>query len=187
MAELLEAFYSILMLQDLLNRFALIFDPASTGPLCDPLAMNDIVLISSDKKSTLRLQTLHSKLLSFDVQTKHMAKEKAQFLIPIAKSLPAILECHGLIAVYGPLPPDAETYDVNSIFRQKNDLPPPESEPGCGNGLIFDVRNSRVTVQFRSRMHTLVESEILEHFSLFKTGIPNPPKAVRDEILGDTA
>lgn len=86
------------------------------------------------------------------------------------------------MVVYGPLPPNAESYNVEPILAHEEQQLP-IAAAGFGYGVIFDVRESRVTVQFGTSMHTILESDIFDRFSLFKTGLMNVPEDLRDEFM----
>lgn len=175
------------LLQDLRKRFAAFFSPAlREDEFSGKQFVAEFVLFSTDLKSTRALQSLVASISLPDMSqigVKDVQVEKAQFLAPIGRSLSAIFEKHGLIVVHGPLPPHAKTYDVSLLLTFRDDQPEPEPKPGFGYGVIFDTIDSVAIVQFADDFYNILESDILDRFSLFKTGLPNPPKDLRDKFF----
>ena len=174
-------------MQDLRKRFAAFFSPALTEDEFDNKGfVAELIFFSTDLKSSRSLQSLVSAISSpatSQIGVRAVQVEKAQFLTPIGRSLDAILDMHGLIVVHGPLPPHAQSYDVSLLVSFSDSVPEPEARPGFGYGVIFDTRDSIAIVQFADDMYNILQSDILDRFSLFKTGLPNPPKDLRDKFF----
>ena len=134
----------------------------------------ELVIISTDLNSTRRLQDIRSKIATARSIFKEIDAEKAQFWLRFAQSLNAIQERHGLLVLYGPIPHDAESYDVTILLGSCDKKP--ESSAGFGYGLLFDTRNFRAAVQFGDTRRVFLESDIFELFSIYRTGLPHAPR-----------
>jgi hypothetical protein len=141
----------------------------------------ELIFIGTDVQSVSSLQKLQSEIRHHCDVTKVMEADKAQFVLSFAHSLAAIQEKHGLLAIYGPLPPNAKSYYMTELLAMGGQQQPlPASGSGLGYGVLFDARHSRAVVQFGDKMRVLLESDIFIHYSIFKIGIPNAPMEARD-------
>ena len=116
-----------------------------------------------------------------------MAADKVQIVLSFGRSLAAIQDKHGLLAIYGPIPPNAKSYDVTALLEIGGQQPLPASGSGLGYGVLFDARRSRAVVQFGDMMRILLESDIFDHYSIFKIGLPNAPIEARDHYWAESA
>ena len=114
-----------------------------------------------------------------------MHPEKAKRFLTYARSLAAIQEKHGLLVIYGPIPPYAQSYDVTELLSFGGHQPQP-ARSGLGYGVLFDARDTRAVVQFGDAMRILLVSDIFDHYTVIKTGLPNAPKQHRESYWAES-
>ena len=140
----------------------------------------ELIFIATDVQSISSLQNLWSEINFLRDVPNEMEADEARFLLTFAHSLAAIQQTHGLLVIYGPIPPNALSYDLTELLALVGKQPLPPSESGLGYGVLFDARHSRAVVQFGDMMRILLESDIFDHYSIFKIGLPNAPMKDRD-------
>jgi hypothetical protein len=166
-----------------MRRFEKYFSPRlDLDP--DSKYLAELIFIGTDVQSVSSLRELHTEVESHrEITPKVMPADRARLVLSVGRSLVAIQEQHGLLVIYGPIPLNARSYDITAILAiGGRQAPQPASGSGLGYGVLFDARHSRAVVQFGDMMRVLLESDIFDHYSIFKIGIPNAPMEARDSF-----
>jgi hypothetical protein len=169
--------------QESMRRFEKYFSPRlDLDP--DSKYLAELIFIGTDVQSVSSLRELHTEVESHrEITPKVMPADRARLVLSVGRSLVAIQEQHGLLVIYGPIPLNARSYDITAILAiGGRQAPQPASGSGLGYGVLFDARHSRAVVQFGDMMRVLLESDIFDHYSIFKIGIPNAPMEARDSF-----